>query len=223
MKRQRGDALPNFQPIRLALPTVETLMPSFTFHTGIGRAQLDDVKTDLVVIPKLASHKVPRDLYLRDDSVIRLIKAGIAQHDFSGACGQKLVIDTPLEDSDGLPQRRVLLLGIGRSDKFCVEAASQAFDTLFEEAIRLGVKSLTVPFVANRATGSNSMTLKGMAFLLKQSLVRRLRAAGGPVALKEIKIFCSHQARANIQRGLDTAIPEQGTATDRPPRDCACE
>ncbi|MBY0359439.1 MAG: hypothetical protein K2W82_15660 [Candidatus Obscuribacterales bacterium] len=179
-------------------------MPRFTFETTMGRRALDDIVTDMVLVAKLSSQRVPECLQAKTPEIGELIRQRIIDQGFEGRQGETLLVETGLEDSSSANQRRVLLVGIGRPEKFGAETVYKTFAILIKEAIALGVSKVTIPFIANRAT-ENSLNLKGMAYQLK--LVLNAEAANIAASnLQEIQIFCTPQARQFIQAGLDIPL-----------------
>ena len=176
----------------------------FLFASRMGRESIEDLESDLVLIPVLSGMKVPRDLRADTPGVGELIKQSIKQNDFHGKRGERLLINTPLPTTTSGSGRIVLLAGLGRADKFCAGAALEVFDALVDEACRSNVKRITIPFIPNRGTG-NCLTMKGMAHKLNIAINRRLSQQEGVVALSEVQIFCTTQAKPHIEQGL--AIP----------------
>lgn len=222
MKRSRATpaALP-FTPIRLteqaAMPPT---LPRFVVTPGIGRLQLEDISTDLMLVTMLSSQHVPSCLHAREETVGEQIKRSIESSRFDGRQGQKLVVETTLPGITPEFPRRLLIAGIGSPQTFCAGVAHSVFRTLIDEAVALGVKKITVPFVANRGTG-NCTNLKAMSYQLKLALAKSFASLDGQPALEEIQILCSPQARRYIELGLAIPINDDDD-TDSSDEDCHC-
>lgn len=201
-----------FEAITVEAPASnEPKMPRFSFETTMGRRALDDIVTDMVLVAKLSSQRVPECLQAKTPAIGELIRQRIIDRGFEGRQGEKLLVETGLQDSSSANQRRVLLVGIGRPEKFGAEIAYQTFAILIKQAIALGVRNVTIPFIANRATES-SLNLKGMAYQLKRALNDETELATSQ--LQEIQIFCTPQARYHIEEGLK--IPLDSGDDDEP-------
>lgn len=183
--------------------------PMYQLVPLMGRKSLDDLDTDLVLLPVLAGMKVPRDLHARKTAVAELIKQSIKDEDFQGKRGETLLINVDSDSSQEKPGPKVLLAGLGRHDQFCGRVAFQMFKLLIEEAIEQKARRVTIPFVPNRGT-SSCLTMKGMAHKLNLAVTRVFEEQDREVALRELQIFCTPQAKLHIEKGL--AIPVDGTS-----------
>lgn len=181
--------------------------PEFIFAPEMGRKSIDEIETDLVLVPVLAGMKVPRDLHAKAGDVGELIKSAIKDGGFSGKRGDRLLIETDLMGTGQDKVRHVLLAGLGRPDKFCGRTAYEVFEQLIEEAIRLDVRRVTIPFAPNRGTGS-CLNMKGMGHKLNAAVTNCFKRLDHPVALSEIQIYCTPQAKAHIQKGLDIPLAD---------------
>ncbi|MBX9686752.1 MAG: hypothetical protein K2X27_08620 [Candidatus Obscuribacterales bacterium] len=179
-------------------------MPNFTFAAVMGRKSIDEISTDLVLVPVLCGMNVPRDLHTKSSGVGDFIKAAIKDSGFEGKRGEKLLLDTELPGSTASSSRHVLVSGLGRHDQFCAGTAFDVFVQCIEEAIRLNAVRVTIPFAPNRGTGS-CLNMKGMGHKLKAAVAHCFSRLDAPVSLKEVQIYCTAQAKSFIQQGL--AIP----------------
>ncbi len=176
------------------------VLPSFTFAPFAGRSPLDKCDTDLVLMTKLFRHDVPAALHVNEPSVAELLKTTVGG-DFQGKRGEHLLLETSLTNSLGKPGRYILLIGLGEANAYDSKTSCLVFETLFTQALELGVKSITIPFIPNPMT-KGSLTHKATAFKLKHVLVRVLQRWTGPVALEEVKMYCTPAAVRHIQEGL---------------------
>lgn len=179
--------------------------PVFIFAPEIGRKAIDEIETDLVLVPVLSGMRVPRDLHAKTTDVGEQIRSAIEADGFVGKCGQKVLIDTGIPAGSSQSNRHLLLAGLGRPNKFCAGTAYKVFESLIEEAIQLGVRRVTVPFAPNRGTGS-CLNMKGMAHKLNAAVTNCFKRLDGPVALCEVQIYCTPQAKPFIQKGLDIPV-----------------
>ena len=207
---QRFSNLP--EPIRL-VDDGKAVLPEFTFETSLGRRSLHDVATDMVLIPVLFGMSVPQSLHHDDSGVADQIKLAIQGNKFKGQRGTSLPVETSLPDSQGDANRIILLAGLGRPQCFDANVAEAVFGRLIEEAIARGVREVTVPFIANRMT-KTCLNLKGTAHRLKKAVVRHFAQLDGPVSLKEIKIYCSPQAKCHIEKGLNAPVDDPTMVDD---------
>lgn len=190
----------------LATPSHRQAMkPVFIFAPEMGRKSIDEIETDLVLVPVLSGMKVPRDLHAKSSGVGELIKSAIRDGGFQGKRGDQLLVDTGLAGSQRDSSRHVLIAGLGRPDKFCGRTAYEVFEHLIEEAIRLKVRRVTIPFAPNRGTGA-CLNMKGMGHKLNQAVTNCFSRLDGPVELKEVQIYCTPQAKSHIQKGLDIPL-----------------
>ncbi len=188
---------------------IQNVMPEFTFITTLGRTTLDDLQTDLVVVPKLYRLAIPNKLHVKDvgvgEALRKKVKAG-----FQGRRGAVEVLSTELPNSAGQPGCKIMLTGIGAAESYCADVAAQIFEVVFKEALKMGVQKVTIPFVANRVTGSN-VGLGQTACRMKRALAKVLRESDRKANLKEVEIYCTTSAVRHIKDGL--------SATDE---DCHC-
>lgn len=221
MTRPRGSPASPFTPIRLTKEAaMQPAFPRFVYFTDIGRRQMEDIHTDLMLVTMLSSQQVPTCLHARGPEIGDQIRQHIQTARFEGRRGQKLLVETSLPGATQEFPRRLLIAGIGSPLTFCAETAHTVFSTLIGEALKLGVKTVTIPFVANRGTG-NCTNLKAMSYQLKVALTQCYAAFDGEPALEEIQILCSSQAKRFIQEGL--AIPvENDAAESDDDDDCHC-
>lgn len=182
-------------------------MPEFLFSTRMGRDSIEELESDLVLIPVLTGMKVPRDLYADKPEIAELIKQAIKDNDFRGKLGETLLVETPLRNSSGQPGRRLLLAGLGRPSRFCAGAAESVFEAVVDKACQLNVSRITIPFIPNRGTGS-CLNMKGMAHRMNVALNRRLGQQTENVSLAEVQIFCTPQAKPFIEKGLSIPLKD---------------
>jgi hypothetical protein len=176
------------------------VVPSFTFEPYAGRKPLDEIPADLVLVTKLYRHDIPAALHLREPSVGELLKTTVREG-FSGKKGTTELLRVPLLNSRGDTERFVLMVGLGPATSYCGRTACNVFETLFNQALDLGVSNVLVPFIPNPMT-KYSLTHKATAFKLKSVLKQVLAQRGGAGALQEIKIYCHPAAVRYIQEGL---------------------
>lgn len=191
--------------------SIENVMPEFTFIATLGRTTLDDLSTDLVVVPKLYRLAIPEKLHVKHpgvgDSLRKKVKAG-----FQGRRGAFDVLSTDLPNSAGQPGCKILLTGIGAAESYCADVAAQIFEVVFKKALEMGVRKVTIPFVSNRVTGSN-VNLGQTACRMKRALAKVLRESDGKSTLREVEIYCTASAVRHIKDGLGAA----------PDEDCHCQ
>lgn len=176
------------------------VLPSFTFAPFAGRTPMDKCNTDLVLMTKLFRHDVPAALHVDEPSVADLLKTTVKE-EFQGKRGESRLLKTSLPNSNGDPGRYILLVGLGPANFYDSKTSCLVFETLFTQALELGVKSVTIPFIPNPMT-KGSLTHKATAFKLKRVLARVLAKWKGPVALTEVKMYCAPAAVRHIQNGL---------------------
>lgn len=175
-------------------------VPEFIFAPDIGRKSIDEIESDLILLPVLQGMKVPRDMRARSYEIGELIKEAIKSKGFSGKRGEQLLVELP----DG---KSLLLAGLGRADKFCGGVASAVFKQLIGEAEKLNVKRVTIPFVPNRGTAS-CLTMKGMGHKLNSAVNAICKTEDASLSVKEIQIYCTPQALRYIKQGLEIPLSE---------------
>lgn len=218
MKREQIPAS-DYKPIRLTREAPMQVTPRFVYLTNIGNQQLEGIHTDLMLVTMLSSQRVPSCLHAQSTDIGDKIRNSISDAHFDGRCGQKLLVETELPGVSERYPRRLLITGIGSPHTFCTEKAYTVFGTLIDEALELRVKTITVPFVANRGTGACT-NLKSMAYQLKVALTERFAKLTETPPLEEIQILCSKQAKRFIEMGL--AIPVDLSAEEDSDEDCGC-
>jgi hypothetical protein len=187
-----------------ACPTAENaapVLPSFTFAPFAGRQPIDAVCTDLVLMTKFYQHDIPAALHVNDPSVAELLRTTIGE-EFRGKRGEVRLLQTPLLNTRGEPGRQILLFGLGPANSYDARTSCCVFETLFTQALELGVATVLVPFVPNPMT-KDSLTHKATAFKMKHVLTRVLQGWQSPVSLTEVKTYCSPSAVRHIQAGLE--------------------
>lgn len=188
-------------------------LPVFTFETSLGKHAVEDIPTDIVLIPMLYKMSVPASLKASKPDVADEIIQAIKGNGFEGKRGTSLPVETSLPDSQGFGKRVILLAGLGRPQCFDANVAESVFGSLIDEAIERGVTEVTIPFIANRMT-KQCLNLKGTAHRLKKAVLSRFSRLDKPVALKTIKIYCSPQARSHIEKGLKAPIDDESIPDD---------
>lgn len=183
-----------------AKTTVKVEKPAIVFAAQMGRKPIEEIDTDLILLTMLSGMKVPRDLHAKDKEVAELIKSAISSEGFEGKRGDKQLI----EISAG---KHVLLLGLGRAEKFCGGTALAVFQQFLDEAIKLGVRRITVPFIPNRGTAS-CLTMKGMGHKLNFALDRCFKQLKQPVQLEEVQVYCTPQAKMHIEKGIKIPLED---------------
>jgi hypothetical protein len=189
------------------------VLPSFTFAPFAGRTPLDEVSTDLVLMTKLYRHDIPAALHISEPSVAELLKSIIGE-EFAGKRGEVNLVQSSLPNSQGEAGRYFLLYGLGPEQSYGSRTTCALFETFFKQALELGVAHVVVPFIPNPMT-KNSMTHRATAFKLKHVLRQVLADWQGPVALREVMMYCTPAAVRHIQAGLSIE-PGEGHG-------CPCE
>lgn len=194
-------------------PQLPVNMPRFTFAATMGRKSIEEIKTDLVLVTMLHRMSVPGSLKLKTPEVAELVKQTIKAKNFDGKSGSRLLIETSLKKTDGEAGRHVLLVGLGRASCYKADTAYNVVQLLVDEAIQVGARTVTIPFVPNRMT-EGCLNLKATAFKLKCAVAQRFSELDGEVSLKEIQIYCTPQAKRHIQQGLEIPLEAES--------DCRC-
>jgi hypothetical protein len=178
----------------------EIVLPSFTFAPFAGRSPIDEVQTDLVLMTKLYRHDIPAAIHVSEPSVAHLLKTTINE-EFAGKRGEVRLLPTPLLNSEGQEGRQILLIGLGPQQNYKSSITCMVFATLFQQALELGVRHVTVPFIPNPMTKAQ-LTHRATAFKMKHVLKQVLRDWNGPVALTEVTSYCTPAAVRHIEAGL---------------------
>jgi hypothetical protein len=184
----------------VTLDDFEVTLPAFTFDPRAGVTPLDDIESDLVLITKLYRMELPMALHPAEPSVLELLGRTI-QREFHGKRGSTKLLQVPLRNTQGALGRYLLLAGLGPAPSFNGKTVCSVFESLFVQAIELGVETVLVPFVPNRMT-KNSLTHKATAFKMKSVLAQVAKRMNGVGKLREIKLFCAPPAVRHIQSGL---------------------
>jgi len=188
------------------------MTPKFTVLAKMGKPSspgVAELPTDLLLLTKVAGMALGPGPSAVDESLRGLISRKVEQRKFRGELAKSIRFDLDPEVHSDRPQRHVLLVGIGSSKTFDRDAACQVFGELIDQALRLGVEHVTIPFPANRTTGL-TLNLKGTAHILREIVEEKIAELDKPAKLKEIVIFCTPQAKAHIQAGLRAPLRSQG-------------
>lgn len=188
------------------------MTPKFTILAKMGVTNgpgVAELPTDLLLLTKVAGMALGPGPQAVDNSLQGMISRKVDQRKFRGELAKSIRFDLDSEVSDR-PQRHILLVGIGSSQTFDREAACKVFGELIDQALRLGVEHVTVPFPANRTTGP-SLNLKGTAHILKEVAEEKCAKLESPPVLKEIVIFCTPQAKSHILAGLRAPVRSKGS------------
>jgi len=189
------------------------MTPKFTILAKMGKTTspgVAELPTDLLLLTKVAGLDLGPGPQSVDLSLQGLISRKINQRKFRGDLAKSIRFDLDPQVFKDSPQRHVLLVGIGSTQKFDRAAACKVFGELIDEALKLGVEHVTIPFPANRTTGPK-LNLKGTAHILKEVVEEKFASLDDSVALKEIVIYCTPQARTHIKAGLEAPVRTKGS------------
>ncbi len=190
------------EPIILNVSRCEHKLPKITFHSS---ASLDGTSSDteLVVIPKLLRMAIHRSLRPKNKTIAILFDTRLSEGNFSGKLGETLRVEIPGDETAAKGKKKeALFVGIGPPRKYSGQVACRTFKTIIEEAIRLGVKRIAIPFVPHPGTGGSGLGQRNTAFKLRHMLDQIYHSLSEQPALEEIQICCSPQARVPIREGL---------------------
>ena len=194
---------------------------NYNFAPDMGRVPVDKLVADTVgpvmlFLTKVRGHALPECLAVGDPALARIIEKTIAgkgrADPFTGEKGSAKVVKVPQLNSTEQPERYVYLAGLGGPEDFGQEVVCQAFNGFIKTALRRRCERVVIPFVANRMT-DDTMNLKSLAFLLRREVDRTLAAWKKPIALREIIIYCTPQAKRYLKKGLsiEHSVPSQTT------------
>lgn len=184
--------------------------PEITISPILGASgSMGDVRTDMLVLTQLAGIPIQAPSTL-DESVRRLISRKAAGARFKGELGQYVLIDLDPRHYPASTQRYILLVGVGAPNKFDSKTACTVFQVVVEQALKLGIEQVTIPFTSNRLTAAN-LNMRGTAHLLKEVVETTIAQLTREPELDEVQIVCTPQARKHIAQGL--RIPVRHTRT----------
>lgn len=183
-------------------------LPRFTFLPKMGRLPVDEVQTDLILVPMLQGMKVHEALRVRDQEIGEQVRAFIKEANFEGKRGTYLLVPTSLPGKKANSRRWVFLAGLGEFHCYGPRTVNEVFESMLEKALECGVECVTVPFVPNRGT-SHCLNHEATAYHL-QTAIHKVFAEhhSRPIELKTIQIFCAPQAKFHIQQGLNLPVKE---------------
>lgn len=191
------------------------MTPKFTILAKMGKTSssgVAELPTDLLLLTKVAGLDLGPGPQSVDASLQGLISRKIEQRKFRGDLAKSIRFDLDPQVHKESPQRHVLLVGIGSSQRFDRAAACKVFGELIDQALKLGIEHVTIPFPSNRTTGPK-LNLKGTAHILKEVVEEKFEALEGrKVALKEIVIYCTPQAKSHIEAGLRAPVRAKGSS-----------
>ena len=182
-------------------------MVKINVNTNMGTAGLPGlqaIKTDLLVLTKLAGMELGPGPRAVDTALGGLLTQRMQERRFRGDCLEHILIDLQEEGYTDVPQRYILLVGLGSPARFCSHGTCKVFRLVLDKAVELGVDKVTIPFPPKRVTGPG-LNLKGTAALLKRVVVNRFGADGeqaGDGVIDTVEIVSTPQARRYIQSGL---------------------
>ncbi|RTL43212.1 MAG: hypothetical protein EKK48_09985 [Candidatus Melainabacteria bacterium] len=190
---------------------------TFTVETAFGRkanALQPLFSVELLVLTK-QQHTISAGPFSRMDKALGgALTAAMDREDFGGALGEHLLVEVHVPDQ---PLKRVLIVGMGNPGEGIRPNFCGMYRLAIDVANQLGFKNLGIPVWPGRLT-ADFMNIKGMLAVLHCRAAERLRSTAEPT-LKEIKVFCTAQARRHVEQGL--AVDHQLCVVCRDPRICS--
>ncbi len=173
---------------------------TFTVETAFGRktqALQQLFSVELLLLTK-QQHTVSGGAFSRLDQALGgALTAAMDKEHFEGALGAHLLVEVSVADA---PLRYVLLVGMGSPEQDTRPNFCGLYRLAIDTANRLGLKTMGMPIFPGRLT-AEFMNLKGMLAVLQCRAAERVRNTPQS-ALREIKIFCTAQARRHVEAGL---------------------
>lgn len=175
---------------------------NFVFNPSMGTRDdpgIENLATDLLVLTQMEGAHLSQGSQKIDQKLGGALSRAIAEQNFSGRAGEKVLIDCQAFKTG---QRYVLLVGLGDLAHFKGYTVCGLMRTVLETARTLGVAKVTLPIFPNRQT-EDELTLAGSAAIMSC----RVATFGKLPHLQELELFCTPQARRHLQGGLLCKTP----------------
>ncbi len=175
-------------------------MPAFKVSTAFGcfsRNRLEQMPTDLLVLTAMHGVNLPAGLTSVDKVSGGSIVKALKNSAFNAHQGEHQVIDLSQKQ---LPQKYVLVVGLGDFRRFNRRGACGLFSLAIDEAVRLGVKNMLIPIAPSRLSAS-SLSLTTTAATLRCCVEQKAKQ-GALGKLEEIQLVCAPQAKRYVETGL---------------------
>jgi hypothetical protein len=189
---------------------------SFSVETAFGRSKnaLQPLFSAKLLVLTKQQHTVSAGPFSRMDNALDgALTRAMHEANFDGSLGSHLLVEVNTGDQ---PLRHVLLVGMGTSDQGIRPNFCGLYRLAIDTANQLGVDNLGMTIWPGRLT-ADFMNLKGMLATLQCRAAERLQSTPH-ATLRQIKIFCTAQARRHVEAGLQ--VDHQLCAVCRDPRIC---
>jgi hypothetical protein len=172
---------------------------TFTLNPIMGTQEdpgIENLETDLLVLTQMTSSKMSEGMQKIDRKLSGALSAAMKERAFGGDRGDFIVVDC--RSISGAKQKYVLVAGLGSHKSFNSFVICGLMRLVLEEAQKLGVQKLTIPFMPNRQTEAQVSLAASV-----NTLVCKVRMFQDDLPkLQEVELFCTPQARQYLQDGL---------------------
>lgn len=185
-------------------------LPEVKVVAAVGRKQdfapLAD-KVELLVLTQLAdSHSGP-GFQAFDQHYGGALSAAVKAAHFAGHSDEHILVEP-----DNGP--KVAIFGLGKVEEMGRRRICAFFNYVLALSIELNVRSVMIPIMPHRLT-AGELNLKGTAAVFNCMMQSWARKPGGLRALAEVQFLCTHQAKVQLDHGLE--VTRQLCATCHPP------
>jgi hypothetical protein len=176
------------------------VVPGLSAHHRHGADFLDG---DLLILTQLEGYELGPGPLLLDQALGGVVSAALKEQGFRGVAGETCVITLPglAEQTEQTARPRyVAVVGLGTAVGIASRRVCALFNAALELACRLQARSLILPVFPYRVSSDN-LSLKATGAVLR--CLVQVKAARGEVGLlKEFRLLCAPQAKANLLSGL---------------------
>ena len=173
----------------------------FTVAAGLTLGEdrsITFAETPMLMVTQFAGMRVSTDYSALIDSTDGAYAKAVKRGKFTGDAGQSIVVSLGRQN---LPQEYLVVIGLGRAQKFGCSEIRSLMRLVVEAAIAKRVDKVTIPFLPKRTTASN-LTLAQTAHIMRCVAIDVLENKRSDREL-EIEFFCTAQARRHLLKGLN--------------------
>lgn len=175
------------------LPVTFLVNPMF----GKRKSDLGSLATDLLVLDLHEHMRLGGGPKSIDTVLGGAIGRAIEAHQFAGALGDSILVERPSADIG-----TVLVVGVGKSGQYSRSTLCGFIGLVFETAMRLGAKKVTLPIFPGRL---DEISVSGTLAVIRCRAAQFASAPKGLGSIEEIEFLCAPQAQRLIAEGLAVA------------------
>ncbi|MBS1994641.1 MAG: hypothetical protein JSS83_29215 [Cyanobacteria bacterium SZAS LIN-3] len=181
----------------LAAAPAPASAPTITVIAGINPSHQHGVEfddADLLILTKMLDADLGPGPMAFDAHHGGVVTRALHEANFKGAVGEHLNVLLP--DS----KRRVIVIGLGKSDEVTRRRVCDLFSYALNLACQYNSQTMLLPIFPQRSSGP-TLNLRGTGAILRCLVDEKVRR-GALSQLKEIRLLCAPQAKRHLVDGL---------------------